>query len=377
MFPLGVDIGGTTVAAAVWRRGRAEQALLAARRPGRDTVLPLLGTAAPVLVRGVPRAPVELAADLLREVLDAVPASGRVALTYPDGWAGHRRAALLDAARRAGITVTEPLLLSTAAAAALHLAGPLPAGELVTVCHLGGTSCTVTPLRGTGAVPEPAGPPRRIPAGGEDIDQLLFSYVVSAGRADELSARSERRELRSAMAAAREGLTGEEAVTVRLPGAHRDVEVTRAVLDDLVRTLLAPVSDALSAVATPVLLTGGLARMPAVAAVLSAGLGRPVTPASAEHAQAAALGAARAAAGLDPPGWAPFVPAEPVPAPPPAPAPVPAPAVVAPVRAVVAPDDVVTVHTGATTTGVRGRVTAVLVIAGVLLVLALAVAFGR
>ncbi|MFG1609205.1 Hsp70 family protein [Actinoplanes sp. NPDC049265] len=391
MFPLGVDVGRSTVAAGVWRDGRAELALRTDRRGIRDVALSLLGSDTPTLIDGAPHHPADLVADLLRGVLDAAPPPARTALTHPDDWAGHRRDALRDAAGRAGIA--DVLLVPAACASALHLAGPLPPGELAVVCHVGGSTATAAVVRGTGGIPEPAGPPTGIAAGGRDLDHALHLYVETVAGADGSPSpgpetRAARLALRRLVTAAREELTsGARGVVlpVRLPGISRDVEVTPADLAAAARPLLDALTEALAGVldpagTAPVFLTGGASRLPALAETLAAALGRTVVPCPVEDTQSAALGAARAAhldsAGSGPgPVWTMPPPFDPPPV-------LPDPAVVdreASGWTAEAGGGVVVVRTDTDPGGTRGRWPALAVVCAVIAVLAvvLAVALGR
>jgi actin-like ATPase involved in cell morphogenesis len=315
MFPLGVDIGCTAVKAGVWRRGRAE--LICVPGPGAPPVPELMG-------------------ERLRAVLPELPRASRIVLAYPAGWGAHRSAALRASAGLDG----DALLLPAPVAAAYHLAGPLRSGVHVAVVHLGRRLSTATVIRGTGSVPELVGEPTVVPIGAVDLDDALRVHVESAAgvshRNPDVAAQDAvRRELHGDVIAAKEALSDgtEVVVPVRLPGGPRHVELTRTVLETLARPLFSQVSAALAdaldrAGVTPeevtaVRLSGGFARVPVAATVIAAELGIPVTPATADAADAAALGAVRAAgAGVDRGADEPVH--SPAPAPPP-PAPVVAP----------------------------------------------------
>lgn len=349
-YLLGIDLGATTVTAAVLRPGGAA----AVRFGGRDGRLTLpavllatpagdllcgeparrraaaapdrvargfldrVGDPTPLSLGEVAHRPEDLCARLVRVVVDEVSARhgaapSRIGLTHPGGWGRHKRDRLAGALARHGIAAA--LVAAPQAVALAHRAGPgpAPAGPLV-VADLGGTTSTaavVWPAE-PGALPAVAGPVAGCRDAGADVDDAVFGYVRSAGPAvaaaldaldpDDPQVLAALTALREDCRAAKEVLSRdtETAVPVRLPGLHTSVRLHRSDLDELARPVLEPVVDLVGGVLAghpdaQVLLAGGTARMPVVVQLLSAALGRPVTVA-AEPVHGAARGAALAVA---------------------------------------------------------------------------------
>ncbi|HET9770071.1 MAG TPA: Hsp70 family protein, partial [Acidimicrobiia bacterium] len=208
---LAIDFGTTATAAAIHRAGDSELIQLegAGRLPSLvmldDDRRPVVGAAAerqapgsPDRVERTPKRrlgdrmlllggeavdPVELVAAVLRRVADEArrhqggTEPDEVVLTHPAAWAGHRLAALREAARRAGLG--EATLLPEPVAAAMHLADDrIAVGDHVAVYDLGGGTFDCAVLRRTAAGFEPVGAPggdERL--GGEHFDELLYDVV--------------------------------------------------------------------------------------------------------------------------------------------------------------------------------------------------------
>jgi molecular chaperone DnaK len=388
-YYLGIDIGTTYTAAAVWRDGRYDVASLgnrAATIPSvvllRDDETVLTGEAAarraatepqrvarefkrrlgdptPIIVAGTPYSADALIAKLLRWVVDRVeeaeggPAAG-IAVTHPANWGTYKLDLLRQAIRIADLdnvtTLSEP------EAAAIHYASQsrVETGSIIAVYDLGGGTFDAAVLRKTDTGWETLGQPEGIERlGGVDFDAAVFHHVVAAtdGAIEQLdpsdpAATAAVARLRQECVEAKEALSSDTDVSipVLLPNLQTEVRLTRAEYEQMVRPALADSITATnralrSAGVTPdqvtaVLLVGGSSRTPLVAELVGSALGRPVAV-DAHPKHGVALGAAilaaqqgRAAGGA--PGAAPA--ASPTPAASAAPlaSPAPSPATAAP-----------------------------------------------
>lgn len=277
------------------RRGLADPAGLA-REFKRRT-----GDTTPILLRGVPWSVAALTARLLRGVVDIViereggPPSA-VVLTHPANWGRYKIDVLAEAAALADVRVDR--FVPEPEAAAIHYArqARVPVGATVAVYDLGGGTFDVAVLRKTEAGFELAGPPEGIDAlGGADADAAVFAAVTAAlggaytdlDRGDPATLSATWR-LRQACTEAKEALSADADVSipVALPTVATEVRLTRSELEAVVEPMLAPTIGALrralraaaieSGQLDAVLLTGGAARMPIVARLVSNEIGRPV-----------------------------------------------------------------------------------------------------
>ncbi|MDT7742429.1 MAG: molecular chaperone DnaK, partial [Actinomycetota bacterium] len=346
-YDLGIDLGGTTVVAAVLREGahRAEPVPLgvagavtlpatahrgsdgtvrtgeeaeqwAAREPDgvvRD-VTSRLGDDVPLVVGGEPWRADDVAAEIVLAAVRRV--AGReggparaLAVTHPAGWGLHRERTLRRALVRVGLGHAT-LIAETRAAA---LAGSR--GTVAGVYDLGGRSFRAAVVRrdATGGVEVLAdsGTPDR--AGGTDVDAAVLALVREQLGDDLESARDELGEdearlalagLRDAAHTAKEQLSAdtEAHVAVALGTLRTTVRITRADLEARITPLVAATVESfgstVEAAGTPlddVVLVGGSARIPLVARLLAEELGRPVHP-DADPVTVVAQGAALAAA---------------------------------------------------------------------------------
>lgn len=348
-YYLGIDIGTTYTAAAVWRDGHAEVCTLG----GRAAVVPstvflrddgevLIGEAAerravlepsrvarefkrrvgdsvPVLVGGSPFSADALMAKVLGWTVDQVaereggPPAGLV-VSHPATWGPFKR----DLVRQsigvlelpAGGFVAEPV------AAAVYYASQerTAPGTTVAVYDLGGGTFDAAVLRRTDAGWAILGRPCGIERlGGVDFDEAVFQRVcggdigaaVEALDPDEPGTWSAVARLRQECVAAKEALASDTAVEipVLLPDLRRSVRLTRSELEELVRPSLLETVGALKQalrsadvdVVDAVLLVGGSSRLPLVAEIVGAELGLPVAV-DAHPKHAVALGAAIVAA---------------------------------------------------------------------------------
>ncbi|MFQ5556457.1 MAG: Hsp70 family protein, partial [Acidimicrobiales bacterium] len=366
-YYLGVDLGTTFTAAAVWQDERARIVELGSR----SAVVPSLvfltdgediltgdaagrrgatdperlarefkrrfGDTTPMLLGGSPYSADTLMARLLRWVVDTVserqggPPLG-VAVTHPANWGSYKRDLLDQAIRNAdlttAITVTEPV------AAVVHFAtqSRVETGSVIAVYDLGGGTFDAAVVRKTSEsdfeiLGEPEGIER---LGGVDFDQAVFAHVAAAvgGSLEELDAedsivQQSVARLREECVAAKEALSSDTDVSipVLLPNLSTEVRLTRAEFEAMIRP---PLQDSINALQralrgagvspdqlAAVLLAGGSSRIPLVAQLVGAELGRPVAV-DAHPKHGVAMGAARWAAHVQDPA-APVVAAAPVP----------------------------------------------------------------
>jgi YVTN family beta-propeller protein len=345
-YSLGVDLGTTFVAAAIASATRVEMFTLG----DRSVVMPAsvylredgtlvtgeaatlravsspdrvsrefkrrLGNPTPVMLGGQSFAVPVLLGTLLRDVLrKVVETEGappeRVVLTHPANWGPFRRALFEEVPQHAGLenppTVTEP------EAAAAHYAASrlLAEGQTVAVYDLGGGTFDATVLRKRAEGVEILGTPEGIERlGGVDFDEAIWSFVDH--RADGALSELDLRDPQTAVAMARlrqdcvlakEALSvdTETVIPVFLPGRHFDVRITRVEFEDLVRAQIESTIGALSRTLSSagispgelsaVLLIGGSSRIPLIARMVSAELGRPIVV-DTHPKYAVALGAA-------------------------------------------------------------------------------------
>ncbi len=328
---LGIDIGTTFTAAAVWREGRTDVASLGNRAPTIPTVVLLrddgsvlvgeaavrraatepdrvarefkrrVGDPTPIILGGTPYSADALMAHVLRAVVAQVseveggPPAG-IAVSHPANWGAYKLDLLRQAITRADLddvaTVTEP------EAAAIHYASQsrVEPGSVVAVYDLGGGTFDAAVLRKTGDGWEILGSPEGIERlGGVDFDQAVLHHVSTAiGPVveeldpDDPAAQAAVARLRQECVDAKEALSSDTDVSipVLLPGLQTEVRLTRAEYEAMVRPAL---TDSITAMnralrsadvapgdITAVLLVGGSSRTPLVAELVSSAFGRPV-----------------------------------------------------------------------------------------------------
>lgn len=351
MYVLGIDLGTTYTAAATWREGRAEITPLGTRAAVIPSVVLLrddetflvgetasrrglteprrvarefkrrFGDTTPLLLGGVPYSPEALMARLLRSVVDDVvqregePPAG-ICLSHPANWGPYKTDMLRQAVQLAGIEqpveyTTEPV----AAAVSYAQQERVDRGAALAVYDLGGGTFDAAVLRHTGDGFEILGQPEGIERlGGIDFDAAVFAHVAAAtgGKLAELAdddptAIAAVARLRGECVEAKEALSADTDVSipVMVPNLSTEVRLTRAELEAMVRPALHDSIEAMrralvSAGVTPhdlhsVLLVGGSSRMPLVAQMVGAELGRPVAV-DTHPKHAVALGAAWIAA---------------------------------------------------------------------------------
>jgi molecular chaperone DnaK len=352
MYALGIDLGTTFTGAATWRDGRAEVASLGSRAsviPSvvllRDDETVLTGEAAnrrgftephrvarefkrrfgdttPILLGGAPYSPEALMGRLLRSVIDDVatreggPAT-RICISHPANWGPYKRDLVDQVVRLADVDL--PIIMTTEPeAAAVYYAQQqrVDPGAVVAVYDLGGGTFDAAVLRKTDSGFEILGQPEGIERlGGIDFDAAVFSHVRQAlqGKLEELdeddpTAVAAVARLREECVAAKEALSSDTdaSIPVLLPNVSTEVRITRAEFEAMVRPTLHSSIEALrralrSAEVAPedldaVLLVGGSSRIPLVAQLVGAELGRPVAV-DAHPKHTVALGAAWLAGG--------------------------------------------------------------------------------
>ncbi|CRK59513.1 molecular chaperone [Alloactinosynnema sp. L-07] len=329
-YVLGIDVGRTRGAAAVCRRtgsafGQAEAvpidrgspwtpALLAISDGGEVLVgqaarawaavepqrvardfLPRVGDGVPVLLGGELYPAETLAAAVVSWVADAVAAvegrpAERIAVTHPPDWGSYRRGLLRGALHAAGMPGVLLLPTVVAAAEAAHERAAVPVGSAVALGLLGGRHIEHAVLYRAQASFELANHRPLVDAdAGEYLDDVLGSLVRPDHGMDPAA-------FRLTCAQAKELLS--TAPEVRL----NDEIVTRAAFDEAARPALATAVDDLGRLAAGVpadvlagvVLAGGTAAVPLVAALAAGRFDSPVTVET-DPATAAARGAAIAA----------------------------------------------------------------------------------
>jgi YVTN family beta-propeller protein len=345
-YSLGVDLGTTFVAAAIASATRVEMFTLGDRSVVTPAAIYIredgtlvtgeaaslravsnpdrvsrefkrrLGNPTPVMLGGQSYTVTALLGTLLRDVIEKVVETEgerpeRVLLTHPANWGPFRRALFEEVPQYAGLD-NPPMVTEPEAAAAHYAASRLLAdGQTVAVYDLGGGTFDATILRKQPGGVEILGTPEGIEQlGGVDFDEAMLSYVDYAadGALNELDMGDPQTgvalaRLRQDCVLAKEALSAdtETVIPVFLPGRHFDVRITRADFEDMVRALIESTIGALartlqSAQIEPkelsaVLLVGGSSRIPLVAQMVSAELGRP-TVVDTHPEYAVALGAA-------------------------------------------------------------------------------------
>jgi YVTN family beta-propeller protein len=353
-YDLGIDLGGSSVAAAIATATRVEMIALGEGAVGMPAVVHLgedgtlqCGDSAVRLADSQPArigrelkrrlsspAPVQLgdrsftAPELLGEVLQDVVTRvsetvgskpDSVVLTCPAHWNSARRDAFGTIGRAAGLsavrTVTEPEAVAVHYAATERIAD----GTTVAVYDLGGGTFDATVLRRDGDRIEIIGAPDGIERlGGGNFDEAILSFVNKA--ADNALAGLDMRDPQNAAAVARlrqectrakEALSTdtETTIDVVLPNRHLDVPLTRSEFEGMIRTpiettIMTLIRTLQSAQVEPselaaIVLVGGSSRIPLVSKMISDALARPIVLDEApEHA--VALGAATSARGATP-----------------------------------------------------------------------------
>ena len=347
---LGIDLGTTYTAAALWQDGRALIARLGSHAASIPSVVLLredgqvitgeaaerrsliepqrvarefkrrIGDPTPLFLGGTPYSAETLMAKLLRWVVDKVaadeggPALG-IAVSHPANWGEYKKDLLRQAIRLADLD--DVALLTEPEAAAIHYASQerVEPGSVIAVYDLGGGTFDAAVLRRTGVGWEILGQPEGVERlGGVDFDAAVLRHVTrSLGESyDALDPNdppvlAAAARLRQECVSAKEALTSDSDVSipVLLPSVQTEVRLTRGEFESMIRPALAESITALdravrSAALTPadvstVLLVGGSSRIPIVGELVSSSLGRPVAV-DAHPKHGVALGASIVAA---------------------------------------------------------------------------------
>jgi actin-like ATPase involved in cell morphogenesis len=329
-YSLGIDVGTTFTAAAMWRDGRVEVVALETHRVtvptvvyaagdevafgdaavGRMTANPAggarefkrrLGDSVPLMLSGAPYSADRLVAMFAAWVVRSVTEQfgerpERIVLTHPANWTEFQLHLFRSAVQQAGLDGVEMVSEPQAAAHDFGAAAHSAPGDLVVVYDLGGGTFDVALLRCTPGgfehVGESAGIER---LGGIDFDEAVFEHVVGHVPREVLAAA--RRDsagplafaqLRRACVEAKEALSSEIAVDVpvMLPGHTATVRLTRSEFEQMISPMLGQTIELVRQVVrrselapedlSAVLLVGGSSRIPLVSDLVGREIGAPV-----------------------------------------------------------------------------------------------------
>lgn len=283
------------------------------------------GDTTPIFVGGSPYSADALMAELLKSAMAQVverqggpPTS--LAITHPANWGSYKLELLEQVVRRAN--VDSAVMLSEPEAAVLNYAQNerVPAGSVIAVFDLGGGTFDASVIRKTTDGVETLGEPEGLERlGGIDLDETVFNFVVQHldGALDDIEMDSDvvlsaLARLKADCVDAKVALSSDESasIPVMLPSVQTTVRITRGEFESLARPALASAIEALRRALssagvsadelTAVLLAGGSSRIPIVAEMVAAEVGRPVAvDAHPKHivARGAALAAMNAAGG--------------------------------------------------------------------------------
>lgn len=281
-----------------------------------------LGGAAPLLLGD---AAVEVE-DAIARLIEVFIAEGRLrhdgrppdatVLTHPVRWGDDRKDALIDSARRAGLT--SPRLIEEPVAAAVHYVGDrVEVGGYVAVYDLGGGTFDTAVLCRTADSFESVGAPGGDEfIGGEHFDHLVYEHLgqcladIDADLWEQIQYGEDRKWTRAAADLLTQARRAKEAVSAYpstqalLPLVDRDVVVTRGQVEDMIRPLIEQTVDEMtatieSASLTPedlsaIYLVGGSSRIPLVTELMTARFGDRIATRD-EPKSVVALGAATVA----------------------------------------------------------------------------------
>ncbi|WP_314324532.1 Hsp70 family protein [Paenarthrobacter ilicis] len=247
-----------------------------------------------------------------REREGSLPSS--ILMTHPAAWGEHRTSVVLAALNLGGLT--DVTLISEPEAAALHYASQtrVDDGSVIAVYDLGGGTFDTAVLRKTGTGKfEFLGRPDGIETlGGADFDAAVLRHVMghlgdAAAGLDPsapgtLAALARlRRECREAKEAL--SMDSEASVAVSLPGTQQSIRLVRSEFEAMIEEPVHQTVDSLQRSlgvlglqpedVSAVLLIGGSSRIPLVAELISAELGRPIAV-DADPKSSICLGAALA-----------------------------------------------------------------------------------
>jgi len=350
-YQLGVDLGTTYTAAAVHREGRGSIVELGGRTSTIPSVVFLredqtiltgeaaerraasdperlarefkrrVGDPTPILLGGTPYSADMLMSKLLRWVVDHVTqregaAPDSIAVTHPANWGQFKTDLLSQAIRNADIEDAVSLTEPEAAAIYYSSLERVEVGTVLGVYDLGGGTFDAAVLRKTADGFEIMGHPEGIERlGGIDFDESVFAHVRRSldGMLEELdpddpTAMAAVTRLRREIVDAKEALSGdtEASIPVMLPNVQTDVRITRAEFESMIKPSLVDTISAMKRAirgagvepedVNAILLVGGSSRIPLVAQMVGAEIGRPVAL-DVHPKHAIALGAAMVASG--------------------------------------------------------------------------------
>ena len=347
-YRLGVDLGTTWTAAAIWEGGKATIFPLGQQRAAIPSVVLLradgtvltgeaalrraitepervarefkrrIGDTTPIIVAGAPYPAEALTARLLRSVIDQVATQqGRppeqVVISHPANWGAYKLELLTDIARRADLDPAECAFITEPEAAAISYASRsrVGVGQNVCVFDLGGGTFDVALLQRTPVGFAILGKPDGIERlGGIDFDAAIYAHVTSIlgqhyhelDPEDPLTLSAIAR-LRQDCVEAKEALSADTDTTipVLLPHYQTELRMTRSEFETLIRPpLLDTIETTRRSIASAgletseihhVLLVGGSSRIPLISQLVQRELNLP-TSVDADPKHAIALGAA-------------------------------------------------------------------------------------
>jgi molecular chaperone HscA len=229
------------------------------------------------LVRGKPKTPIEVSADILRKLKqlaeDELFRVGGAVITVPAYFDDAQRQATKDAGRLAGLDVLRLLNEPTAAALAYGL--EKKKDGLFAVYDLGGGTFDITILRLEDGVFEVKSTGGDSQLGGDDMDRALAEVLLDVlGKKPDTASREDKRLTLDLARRTKHALTDRTDVEVELPGIADNIVITRARFDALIKPLLERTGSACrralkdAGVAAKeldgVILVGGSTRVPAV-----------------------------------------------------------------------------------------------------------------